>query len=105
MTTRTAKRIGDPVTWSEGEHQFRGEVVGFRGIDERQILTVKRDDGRTVVIALDKMERPDLNSPVSREEAVELARAIVAGKEPRLAVATQINMLALALLEEVEPRW
>lgn len=103
MNTKRFYQAGDEVEWQEGTKRHRGKVITYREIGGRQVLRVGRPDGQVVTVALNKVGAPDLNSPVSVPEALKLAKAIVAGQEPRIPVATQINMLALAVIQQAEP--
>lgn len=102
MTSSSTIRAGAEVKWLDGNKTRRGTVMAYREIGARYVATLKSEDGSTVVVALDEDNRLDLNSPVSKREAAKLARSIIAGAEPRIPVATQLNILALALLGEVE---
>lgn len=103
MTNSQRYHSGNQVGWTEGKQAFHGEVVTYRQVGDRQVLNVRLTDGRLVTVALGDDSVPALNSPVSKSEALKLAKAVVAGQEPRIPIATQINMLALALLQEAEP--
>ena len=102
MTIKRAYRTGDEVEWQEGRQRYRGKIITYREIGDRLVLRVGRPDGQVVTVALDPEGVPGLNSPVSVPEALKLAKAIVAGQEPRMPVATQINILALAVIQQAE---
>lgn len=106
--------IGTRVEWRQANQRVNGEVVTYRVVGRRQLLSVRRSDGQVVAILAEKAralpadaepgaEPPIemLTPPLARDEAWLLARQIIDGGTDaiRLPVNQIINLLATAVVE------
>lgn len=95
----TRCRIGDHIT-TGGRDGLAGEVVALRDVSAtRQVLTLKTAEGTMVPATVDLVDGITIVlPPASLPEAVALANAIVAGREPHLGVAAQLAILSNAVI-------
>lgn len=90
-------RLGDQV--QTGCKGLTGVVVAYRNISPtRQVLTVRTTADTLVPVTVDVAEGIIVLPPSSIPEAVQLAHAIVAGREPHMAVTAQVAILASAVI-------
>lgn len=108
---------GARVEWRQANRKVQGEVVCYRAIGQRQVLTVRRSDGELVSLMAEKAKALPADAPASadpifeiltpplaRSEAEGIARTIVAGGAAslRMPVNQVINLLATALVEALD---
>lgn len=95
----TRYRIGDKVA-TEGKAGLIGDVVAIRDVGAtRQVLTVKTAEGTIVPVTVDLADGGTIVLPPSSlPEAVALAQAITAGRDPHMSVTVQLAILANAVI-------
>ncbi len=91
-------RLGDRVALDD----LAGEVVTLRNVGgDMQVLQIRAEDGGLLGLSVRIEDGQTLAAPVDMGAAVALAQAVVARREPAMAVTLQIQTLATALLAAI----